>query len=591
LSAGRPGRTVALVLAAILLAGLGLRLARWAEERGHPLGLAPTGDERTYDAWARAIAAGEAEAEVPYQAPLHAYAGAAFHAPLEPAAARDAWRLLGALLGVGSAGLAFLCGRRVCPRDPRVGLAAAGLVALHLPLVYYETTLLRDGPATFATALAAWLLLRLLEPGLPDGRRRGRAALLGVVLGLGALWRENLLLVGGAVVAGLAVWAWRRGPPRRPALAAVAAVALAFAGPLAPWVAGNYRLEGRLSPFPTWNGGCVFYLANRRGNPSPGYMPPDFVAVANPEGEVAGFRSEAEARLGRSLTPHEVSSYWLRQGLAEVAADPLRYAWKVLRRATLLLATREYVHARDPVLDAGDSAVLRLPLPGFGVLAGLGLVGLAAARRRREALALALLALAVAGTTVPVAFATRYRLPVVPLVAVLAALGAREAAAGLRRARGGARLRAAAPLLVGVAATIACTAIPVPYAHGQRVNGIRTRILAFMTLGRRDEAFAEVERLATPRDRAGAWTELGERILANEDDPALAEAALREALAEDAAPPGLRAVTWSVLCRVAVARGDLDAAEAAAERARALDPGRPLYAQQVAAVRALRERR
>lgn len=546
----RPRREI-LWLALILLLALGLRLGRWAEERAGPLGQAPVGDERTYDQWGQRLARG-APPEVPYMAPLQAWSLAVWHRLLPEGPARDAQRGLQLLLGLVTVAATWALGRRLA--GPRAGLVAAGAVALHAPLVYHELTLLRDGPATCLVALGTLAAARLVErPSLPA------AGLMGLAFGVGALVRENLLVVALPGLGLLLAWSVRDRERRRARLPLVACAALGLFLPVLPVLHANARVEGSWSLLPTWNGGCVFYLANRRDNPGAGYARPPFVAVGNPEGEQEGFRREAELRVGRRLGPHEVSSYWLARGRSEVQKDPGLYARRVLRRAQWSLAGQELVQARDLRLDAADSLVLSLPGPGFGLLVGFGALGAALLLRRRVA-ARAVVAVLALGflTTVAVAFATRYRLPAVPLLAALGAAGAREAVARLRAGRPG-------PFALGLVLSLACTWIPVPYGPGQEGTSRLNRARVWMELARPDEAFAELERLADPAVRGPAFAQLALELLAN-DEVALAARASRRAAGLAPSTGQELAEAWEARARAREAAGD----EAGARETRAL---------------------
>ena len=545
-------------LALILLAALGLRAGRWAEERASPLGRAPVVDERTYDQWAQRLAGG-AEPEVPYMAPLQAWSLAAWHRLLPPGPARDAQRGLQLLLGLGTVAATWALGRRLA--GPRAGLVAAGAVALYVPLVYHELTLLRDGPATCVVALGTLLVVRLIERPSP-----AVALLAGLTWGVGALWRENLLVVALPGLAALLTWALRDRARRAARAAAVGCVAVGLFLPLLPVLHRNARLEGGWSLLPTWNGGCVFYLANRRDNPGAGYLRPPFVPAGNPEAEQLGFRGEAERLTGRPLQPHEISAYWLGRGVREVLLDPGLYARKVLQRAVWSVASGELVHARDLALDARSSLVLRFPGPGFGVLVGFGALGAALLRRRPAARAIALVLLLGFLTTVTVAFATRYRLPAVPLLAALAAAGARGAVA---------RLRAGRPVLlaVGLAIGLACTWIPVPYDRGLEANSRLNRARVWMELGEPGRAFAELDQLEDAEARGSAFGQLGLELLDNDEAELAADASRRAVSLVPGWGPRL-ASGWEARARRCALAGDESAAEAARAMARELATAR-----------------
>lgn len=582
-----------LLVAAILLVAFGLRAARLIEERQGPLALQPVADELTYDLWGKAIALGVAPDVVPYQAPLQAYHLAFWHSvfPKDPGLSRDAVRFVGVLLGVATVFLTLVLGRRASGSF-MVGLVAAALVALHRPLIYYEGTLLRDGPGTFATVVVAVLLLRLTAAlgSRRVGREWSRALVLGLALGVGALVRENLLLLSLLIVAGLALRTVLGGAKRRRGrVAALLLVACGILVPLAPWVVSNARIEGTFSPLPTWNGGCVFYLHNRADNRTVAYNAPVFVTRSNAEGEIEGFTREAMRRTGRkSMAPHEVSSYWLREGIRDVVRAPALYLAKVAERTTLFLASQEFVQARDLRDDARRSVVLRLPAPGFGMLAAFALAGLLTLPAPRTApRTLGWLAVALAATTIPIAFVTRYRLPAVPVVAVLAAITWREWSLALRRMVHIAspewsptlselavslsrRRKATLRVVLGVAALalgLALDTASVP--HDPSANHLN-RGLALHHLGRFAEAADALSHATKPS--ASVLEALGEaRLRSGQVDLA------RDAFAASLAKDPRRARAWAGLALAHDQRGDRPKARAAIRQASALDPGNEGY--------------
>lgn len=408
-----------LLVALALLAGF-LRLEhQLAVAESDVLARSPQGDEHTFVEWAHSVARGSDET-LPYQAPLYPTAlGALERVGLDPTT--DA-RLLQALLGLVTAGLAARIAFE-CTRDRRVALVAFLLAAFARPLIHAEGTLLREAASATVLAAAALAYVR--------ARTRGRLedhAALGLPLGLGLVLRENFAVVALAVLAErVFVGVVRR---ERKTLGAVGVLLVAAALPVLPFDLKVARLGGGVHLLPNWNQGCVFYLANRRDNPTQGsYAPPPFVTAGNPEGEVEGFESEASKRTGRELRGHEVGRFWLREGLHEVAAAPLLFMGRVVHRALASLAPFETAHQRDMELDAQGSWVLRAPLVDMGVLIGLALagVGVAALAGKGER---AVLVLAAAWwlSLLVAAFTTRYRVPATPLLAVLGAFGARAIA-------------------------------------------------------------------------------------------------------------------------------------------------------------------
>jgi hypothetical protein len=181
----------------------------------------------------------------------------------------------------------------------------------------------------------------------------------------------------------------------------------------------------------TSQAGQNFYTGNNPTNPYGAYGAVPFVR-SNPHFEEADFRAAAEARAGRPLGRREVSAFWFAQGWAHVRAEPAFAARAMLRKLALFWNDFEVSDSQDQYLLERDSPVLRLPLPGFGVLAPLALLGtLAGFRARRAVRHLALAAAVYCLTVVTFFIFSRYRIQVVPALLPLAALGATELGARL----------------------------------------------------------------------------------------------------------------------------------------------------------------
>jgi hypothetical protein len=253
----RHGRTTLILLAAILVLGLGLRAYRVAE----PLGT-PGDDARAYYALSKAL----------YEE--GSYGGPSFRdssdwspgAPLLYAAsfyatggAREGTaRIVELLLGVAAIVVVYLLGRRINCRP--AGLLAAFGVAVYPPFIHSTGALFSEPAAILALPAA---VLSFLWAG---DRERLRAWLLpGFLFGLTALIRPEYLLVGLAFVllAGIRI-GWIRG--WRPGLAGAALLLATFLLPIVPWTARNAIVLDRVVPIST-GGGKALYVGT--------YLPAD----------------------------------------------------------------------------------------------------------------------------------------------------------------------------------------------------------------------------------------------------------------------------------------------------------------------------
>jgi tetratricopeptide (TPR) repeat protein len=140
---------------------------------------------------------------------------------------------------------------------------------------------------------------------------------------------------------------------------------------LLPSALRNYRVAGEWV-WVTAGGGEVFYMAH--GPSATGYYaPPEFI-TARPPLEHEDFRREAERRTGQPLLYGESSRYWFREGLREIAANPLRTLRLTLVKASALLNDFEVPDSESYQIAAQFIPLLRV-LPSFGWLAGLGVWG------------------------------------------------------------------------------------------------------------------------------------------------------------------------------------------------------------------------
>jgi tetratricopeptide (TPR) repeat protein len=573
----RPRSRVAVLL--VLLAAALARLAHWWAVRDEPFFAQLAMDSQEYDRWARAIAAGEWWGNEPFfQAPLYPYLLALVYRVAGHSL--DAVYLLQIALGVaGLALLAVAADRRLGPPH---GLVAAALGAFYGPFLFHDVQLLKEGPAV---ALVSLLLLTLPRdpskatggtdesapatiPGAPTSTftEIRRWAGVGAVLGLLVLLRENALLL----VPFLAPLGWRRGD-RRGSAVRTASLLLGLSLVLSPVAARNAALGGGFLPT-TFQGGVNFWIGN---NPqADGTYRPLAPGRQIPAFERAEPRRLAEAEVGRPLTGAEVSRFWLDRSLAWARSEPLAFARLQLRKLGLYLSGYEWPDAVDYEWTKSRSPVLALPLAEFTTVASLAAAGvllLVLQRRRRDLAALAPVFAVEAGwllSTVAFFLFSRYRLPAIPGLLLLAAIPLVE----LGRAYRGGRRSAA---LAGTGLVVAVWALPHSAGHQPRADLVEFN-LGRLAEERGDPAAAErhyAAALAAAPDHFLAAMNLGTLAAKRGDLAAALPLFERAATLEPAAPDAAANLGAGRL-----AAGDFAGARAALERALALDPGHPAAA-------------
>ena len=133
------------------------------------------------------------------------------------------------------------------------------------------------------------------------------------------------------------------------------------------------------------------------------------------------YRIVAEERTGRKLRASEVSRYWRGEALQWIRANPRAALALGAVKARLFWNAFEAWDIRSVTLSRGMSWVLGAAFVTFGILAPLGLAGLAlTAARWRELVPLYLVIGLQFATAVAFIVLSRYRVPAVPALAVFA---------------------------------------------------------------------------------------------------------------------------------------------------------------------------
>ena len=139
--------------------------------------------------------------------------------------------LLNAVLGTAIVVLTFAIARRFF--DPTVALLAAAIVAVE-PNLVFEAGMMRVEPAATATLMLALLVL-VRDPWAPDGPSVATTVVGGLLIGVATLVRPNVFVL--VALLPLAVWVsrlgWRRAVARGAILLGCAAVVIA------PWTIRN----------------------------------------------------------------------------------------------------------------------------------------------------------------------------------------------------------------------------------------------------------------------------------------------------------------------------------------------------------------
>jgi tetratricopeptide (TPR) repeat protein len=366
-------------------------------------------DSAHYDLWAVDIAKGNwLGQEVFLQAPLYPY----LLGLLYWLVGRHLWLvyLLQHLLGLLNIYLVWRVGRRWFTE--RVALLGAALFAFYPLAAFVEGKMLVETLYLTLSLLVLDLAGELAErPGWLLG------VALGLVSGLATVARANGSLLA-VIAAGWVAWQLR-GRGARVAVARAGLVLAFTALVVAPVTVRNWVVGGCFVPVSA-GGGVAFARSNVLGGRG-GFEP----APELPDSVVRSLReisSLAEAELGHAPTAREVSAFWVQRTLAKLQerpADWLRLeAWKLLR------VVDTYEHGTENPLSEERplTPVLWCFFVPAGVILAFGFAGMVAGwwRAAPRLLLYLYVALIVVGM---LAFAVvgRYRLPMMPVLALFAA--------------------------------------------------------------------------------------------------------------------------------------------------------------------------
>lgn len=381
-------------------------------------------DPEVYDAWGQRIAAGDWLGNaIFYQDPLYPY----FLGLIYWVFGHDLLvvRLLQAAIGIATCVLVARVGKRLF--DDKVGNLAAIIAALYLPSIFYEAQIEKSFLAVFLIVAITDLLLR------PSTKHRVAA---GFLLGLACLVRANFLLIVPLIAwllvneRGPAASETEKGSSRWRSLFAFtkagakqsAAFLIGLACALGPVTLRNHHVGGEWV-MTTAQGGPNFYIGNNPSNRSGRYVAPPFVR-ANPKFEQQDFLREAQTRMKRRVTSREASNFWFKAGLDHLRQSPSWAASLFWLKFKTFWNDYEVPDNQDLYFLSASSRILALPLPTFGWILPLALVGaLFSLRRNRASQLLAAYTAIYCLSIVSFFILARYRLPVLPALFIFAALG------------------------------------------------------------------------------------------------------------------------------------------------------------------------
>jgi len=504
-SAGADSRRLRWLAAALVfLVALGVRIAYLVESSDNPTFLFPVVDAYTYHLLARKLASGVSPGEALFWQPLlypHFLAGvyALFSHGIWAA------KILQSVIGAVTCMLTFWVG--CLAFSSRVGLVAGLIMAFYGPVIFFETELLAAGLGLLWTV--SLLLLLMLAPR-SDSPLRFLA--LGLCGALATLTRPPLLLffLTGSLVLAVElkrVLRWRELALR------VLLVGIAFGALAIPVASLNYARTGHFGVLPS-SAGINLYIGN-----NPQWQE---TVTARPD---RTWKALTELPRQQGIRdPWEQSRFFRHEVVQYARERPIAFLEGLLLKTARFFSSRELPRNVDLYVFRNWSHILSVStwkvgpygFP-FGLIWPLAVLGFLVNWRRVPA------ALWVLVVTYPAAIilyfvSARYRVLVVPTLAVMAAVGVMQLGSWLRDGSWN-RLLPSSLLLLGVAA-VAC--LPAEFPEEAAEIGYEAELYRYigrslLDEGDLDEAIQHLnEALRLRPDFADAWNDIGVALLKQE---------------------------------------------------------------------------
>lgn len=406
-SKNRPSRWA---LPLLLVAALAIRVIYLWLYQDMPQWDQLTVDNYYHHHWAESIARGNLLGDTTYfRAPLYAYilglAYALFGVSLWVA------RILGLLIGLTSIYCTYLIGRRAFSHQ--VGLVAAAVQSLTPIILYFEFELLLDMTFTLMLQLSLLAVWRWLK-----SRKPSQLLVAGLVTGLAAICRPTALVWASLVALWLPLMSGYAGARFQRLALFVIGLSLV----IGPIFVRNLMIADD-PVFIASQGGINFYIGNNETADGVSSRLPEPLGLNWRQRQVVDI---AEKAIGHPLKPSEVSNYWTSRGLDWISDNPGPAASLFLKKLYYFLGDREVSNNRELRRFFVAMPLLRYNPISFAILFGFGLLGILVVWYRGDSRTRSLICLLLSYPLVVALFFfnSRFRLPILPLLTVLAAVGA-----------------------------------------------------------------------------------------------------------------------------------------------------------------------
>lgn len=347
----------------LLIIGLLLRIFYIVETSGTPFILHLFSDSKIYYDWAKSlVTVGWTGEDAFFMAPVYPYLMALYMKIFGDSL--FIFRVLQGFVSTATIILIYIGGKRFY--STTTGYIAATIATFYSVFIFYSGAILSE---TYQVFFLTLLIILLLD----DSKRLDQKHWfsIGVLLGVSALFRGNILLFAPVAIAWLLIEGKKIFAKNKQYTAAMI-FTLGTILPIAPVTAYNYLVSGELVILTT-NGGINFFLGNNEDSPGVYLNPTQFNISEDMSGQ-----KYAQRQTGKKLSANEASGYWYGRGIDYILDEPgdalLLYANK------FFLFFGEGENPQSTIMDINYfrenySKILQLPLPGYFLISLLALAG------------------------------------------------------------------------------------------------------------------------------------------------------------------------------------------------------------------------
>ncbi|MCH7549197.1 MAG: tetratricopeptide repeat protein [Candidatus Krumholzibacteriota bacterium] len=386
----------------------------YLNQRNNPVFHFPIMDALYHHDWATDILSGETHGgDVFFRGPFYPYLLAALYRISDSSITFVVF--CQHLLGTFTAGLVFLLAREYF--SPRVALLAGLGAAAYWPAIYFEGDLLIVTTFIFLNTLSFLFFAKAQKH-----HSLKWFFLAGIVLGTSAITRPSIFVLFPFVPLFIFVTARNRPRGTPDWIKRTIVVAAASAIAIMPVMIRNYVVAGSVVPVAA-SGGVNFYIGNNSASDGSTAIVPG--TRADWWGGYEDAIAIAERDIGQGAGLARISDYYFKRGMEFIGSRPDE-AWPhMFRKLRVFWSGPERANNKFIYFFWQLAGMKYVPLPGFPLVAPLGLLGMFLLWRRKRELAVLYLFVSTYSLGVIAFFVNaRFRLPIMPVMIVFGAYGA-----------------------------------------------------------------------------------------------------------------------------------------------------------------------